>query len=692
MNSLKKAMSGYGRTVIFSVIGILVVVVIGYRVMENRKKNEKTVSVMQSFDTSHREKVSADASPEYKDHLKEIDQKKEAEAIKSGKPFVANPLEAGDFTGNVCSPTTQGGVYMDAKGHLLVASVGGSGPLVDKNGIPIRDASGKQIIVPKGFYALVGPDGKPLLDAKGKPYIVSDKYRAVLGPDGKPLLGPDGKPILVPKGYHVAFGPDGKPLLGPDGKPILVPKGYHVAFGPDGKPLLGPDGKPIIVPNGYHVALGPDGKPLLGPDGKPIIVPDGSHVAICDGKPLLGPDGKPIIVKDGQSVKVGRGCRVLLGKNGAPVILDKDGQRVSAGTGSGTGGSRTDVNGDPLGAVNDALSYAHNSSGVAPSEEAMKASQKAFEDREKAMMGEMASISEAVFPSKPSSPPIQDYLPKKKATAKTVAAVPPQKKTMSVGKKYHIPDAILALLRPGRIYYGTIDGMVSSDVPGPVLATVQSGKLSGAKMLGKFKKSHNYLAIQFFSMTMPNGDVYPVTAYAVDASTEQDGLASNVDHHYWSRYGALLGGAFLYGFGQAEMYAGGAGTVTQFGTPVFVPNTSTAISQTMMGLGQAGQTLSQQETAGFNRPNTVTVDKGKEIGILIMHAGPPDKNDNAIESPATPKAVPGAPTGTAAQPAQPTQPTSPAGPQGYSPLLVGGQGGMSPGGATGGMPMMPMMP
>ena len=517
MNSLKKAMSGYGRTVIFSVIGILVVVVIGYRVMENRKKNEKTVSVMQSFDTSHREKVSADASPEYKDHLKEIDQKKEAEAIKSGKPFVANPLEAGDFTGNVCSPTTQGGVYMDAKGHLLVASVGGSGPLVDKNGIPIRDASGKQIIVPKGFYALVGPDGKPLLDAKGKPYIVSDKYRAVLGPDGKPLLGPDGKPILVPKGYHVAFGPDGKPLLGPDGKPI-------------------------IVPNGYHVALGPDGKPLLGPDGKPIIVPDGSHVAICDGKPLLGPDGKPIIVKDGQSVKVGRGCRVLLGKNGAPVILDKDGQRVSAGTGSGTGGSRTDVNGDPLGAVNDALSYAHNSSGVAPSEEAMKASQKAFEDREKAMMGEMASISEAVFPSKPSSPPIQDYLPKKKATAKTVAAVPPQKKTMSVGKKYHIPDAILALLRPGRIYYGTIDGMVSSDVPGPVLATVQSGKLSGAKMLGKFKKSHNYLAIQFFSMTMPNGDVYPVTAYAVDASTEQDGLASNVDHHYWSRYGALLGG------------------------------------------------------------------------------------------------------------------------------------------------------
>lgn len=237
------------------------------------------------------------------------------------------------------------------------------------------------------------------------------------------------------------------------------------------------------------------------------------------------------------------------------------------------------------------------------------------------MMEEMAALNDAVFPSKIDVPPMMDFHPKK---SKKAAAKPTLAKfahSSGSGGTVPIPDEIATLLKPGRIYYGKIDTEVNSDVPGPVLATIESGKLQGSKLLGGFQKAHGYVVLKFKSMTLPNGDVYPLTAYAINSNTLQDGIETDVDHHYLARYGAMLGGAFLYGFGQAEMYAGGAGTVTQYGTPVFVPNTQTTISQSMMGLGMAGQQLSTETAKGFNRPSTVTVKKGTAVGILIIDAG-----------------------------------------------------------------------
>jgi len=349
---------------------------------------------------------------------------------------------------------------------------------------------------------------------------------------------------------------------------------------------------------------------------------------------------------------------------------------------------------------------ANNNAGLNPAgvrqqassdQEALKARMAAIKEREKAIVGEMVSINNSLYPAQNPDPPVFNYRAAEKMLAKKDQNTVNRggksgRGSSSSGKKsgrarhhVHIPDNILALLRPGRIYYGTMDSKVDSDIPGPVLATVQSGQLQGAKLLGGFKKAHDFVVIQFTSMTMPNGDVYPLSAYAVDSKNLQDGLSVNVNHHYFERYGALLAGAFLYGFGQAEMYAGGTGTVTQFGTPVFIPNTNTLMSQTMMGLGTAGQQLSSLASAGFNRPSTVTVPKGQAVGILIMHAGSPKKQPQATQTAAT---GPSRPQQQAPMGFQPPGAGVPmAGYGGYG----GGYGGYG-GGPPGMMPMMPMMP
>lgn len=651
--NFKLALSGASRLVVFSVLLIGGAVGGGVWFFHKRTEQQSSkVGITGLPDNGIQEHSGQNVTPEYGKHIQERDMKEAQNSL--GKPiggaFVANPQGIGgdshDFSSDLCSPTDAGGIYVDSKGRLLEARRGGTGPLVDAHGNPILDKNGKQIVVPKGYYAIVGPDGKPVAGRDGKPIIVSDKYRAVLGPDGKPILGPDGKPILVPKGYRVALATDGKPLLDKDGKPILVPKGYRVVRGPDGKILYGKDGKPIFVPNGYHVLLGPDGKPVYGSDGKPILVKDGMKVLRnATGNPILGKDGKPVLVPVGTVNSKGGGLvSDILGQNNATV----------------------------------GLQYNQNQ---AMSEDERKAQAKLFAEKMKAMEIEMASINDAEFPKKVSIPPIFDYHPKKQEVKKAEKGNPSgDRKSASASHSkpagVKIPDYILALLRPGRLYYGTLDGEVNSDVPGPVLATVRSGKLNGAKLLGKFSRSHDYVVIEFTSMTMPNGDVYPLDAFAVNSRNLQDGLSVDVDHHYLSRYGALLAGAFLFGFGQAEMYAGGTSSVTQFGTPIFIPNTNTLIAQSMMGLGTAGQQLSNLAQQGFNRQTTVRVPKNQAIGILIIHAGAPKKSGLPSSGQ---KKMGGAQAGPQQTQSQP---------MGYTP--PGGQMPMN--GSGMGMPMMPMMP
>lgn len=292
--------------------------------------------------------------------------------------------------------------------------------------------------------------------------------------------------------------------------------------------------------------------------------------------------------------------------------------------------------------------------------------------REKAMLREMAAINGAVYGTGQETVGVADDVPKSLQNAPG----PPRGQTVSAKNAGAagpppVPESLRKLLLPGRIYYGEVDTEVNSDVPGPVLATIETGKLKGARLLGGFTKAGDYVVLKFSSMTLPDGDVAPLTAYALDPHKLQAGMATDVDHHYLERYGSMLLGAFLYGFGQAEMYNGGTGTVTQFGAPVFIPQMNTVLSQSALGLGMAGQQLASVTQQNFNIPATVHLHQNDPVAILIIRASAPKTVAAKTPSPA---------------PARPGTPLPPVGPFG---------GGVSPYGGygyPGGMPMMPMMP
>jgi intracellular multiplication protein IcmE len=177
-------------------------------------------------------------------------------------------------------------------------------------------------------------------------------------------------------------------------------------------------------------------------------------------------------------------------------------------------------------------------------------------------------------------------------------------------------------IKAGTIFFGVLEVTLNSDQANtPVMATIVSGSLKGAKLLGTFSRQNEKLVIQFNTMTIDSKPAsIGINAYAIDPETAQNALASNVDNHYLLRYGSVFASAFLQGFGNAwsnvqTPASDAGGLINVYNAPPVQATTKTAIYQ---GLGQIGTNLSQQMAQVFNTPPTVTLNAGSGIGVLFM--------------------------------------------------------------------------
>ncbi|WP_440615194.1 DotG/IcmE/VirB10 family protein [Cysteiniphilum sp. 6C5] len=185
------------------------------------------------------------------------------------------------------------------------------------------------------------------------------------------------------------------------------------------------------------------------------------------------------------------------------------------------------------------------------------------------------------------------------------------------------------LVKAGYIGFAVIDTSVNSDQIGtPVLAHIVEGPLKGSKLLGSFTREGDYIVVKFNLMSMPSrSNSISINAYAVDGSTAQIALASDVNHHYIERYGSLFAAAFLQGFGtyfsnqnqnQQICLSGQSGGLL----PCFNVNSNnqpSVKSAAFSGLGQVGTALSSNMASVFNRPPTVKLYQGTGVGILFTN-------------------------------------------------------------------------
>lgn len=181
-----------------------------------------------------------------------------------------------------------------------------------------------------------------------------------------------------------------------------------------------------------------------------------------------------------------------------------------------------------------------------------------------------------------------------------------------------------ALIKTGDVLFAVLDTSINSDEPGPILATVVSGKLKGAKLIGSFTLPANAdkMVISFNALSVPGAaKTVSISAYAIDPNTARTALSSNTDHHYLLRYGSLFASSFLEGFGNAFQSANTTVTIggTGGGDNITVQNGigRSALENAVIGLATLGKSWGQAAQKTFNRPTTVDVYSGTGLGILF---------------------------------------------------------------------------
>ncbi len=175
------------------------------------------------------------------------------------------------------------------------------------------------------------------------------------------------------------------------------------------------------------------------------------------------------------------------------------------------------------------------------------------------------------------------------------------------------------LFRPGDIIYAETLTSVNSDLTSPVLVEVVSGEYKGARLVGSYTvdDASDRMVVSFTNMTLPDGNVVSVNAYAVDGSTAETAVASDVERRYVARYAPIIAASFISGY--ASSAATTASTVIGSGDDATVSTSEATSEQSFYsGLSSAASAVSSDILANVPDGPKVILRDGYPVGIIFV--------------------------------------------------------------------------
>jgi len=174
-------------------------------------------------------------------------------------------------------------------------------------------------------------------------------------------------------------------------------------------------------------------------------------------------------------------------------------------------------------------------------------------------------------------------------------------------------------IRAGTILYAQIVTDVNSDEPGPILIDGLSKEIRGMRLIANgYTVNEESLTINVDTLVAPFGTI-GIDTFMINPSNARTVVQSDVDHHYFQRWGSFFLTSVLTEAGALISEVGTqASTVT--GT-VPVTTTNTVLSATEKGWVIAGRTadrLSAVAAKYMERPNTVYLHRNETVGLLFM--------------------------------------------------------------------------
>lgn len=174
------------------------------------------------------------------------------------------------------------------------------------------------------------------------------------------------------------------------------------------------------------------------------------------------------------------------------------------------------------------------------------------------------------------------------------------------------------LLPAGTIEYGQILIEANTDAPGPILAQIYTGPLKGARVLGNFQSTDEYIMLSF-QMIVIDGINYPIQAVAIDPDTTLPGVITEIDRRYFKRIVLPMAAEFVKGLTEAISESGTTTVVISGDTVAESQSDKDSQQEVASGISEAGDKLSEilDEEANATEP-MLRVAAGTPVGILFV--------------------------------------------------------------------------
>ena len=189
----------------------------------------------------------------------------------------------------------------------------------------------------------------------------------------------------------------------------------------------------------------------------------------------------------------------------------------------------------------------------------------------------------------------------------------------------------------GTIEYAQLITEANTDVPGPVLAKVMTGPFKGAKLIGDFSETYDYLTLNFNTIVLDGLD-YSADAVAIDPDTTLPGVVTDINRRYFTRVLLPVAAEFIAGYSNAVSESG-ITTVTVSGDSVTetVTNSSGSEQEVASGVATAGSELASiiQEYRN-NRPQLLRIRAGTPIGVFFTSAITDEADAEEVTGPFAP--------------------------------------------------------
>ena len=189
------------------------------------------------------------------------------------------------------------------------------------------------------------------------------------------------------------------------------------------------------------------------------------------------------------------------------------------------------------------------------------------------------------------------------------------------------------LIPAGTVNYAQLLVEANSDVPGPILAEVMSGPFAGARVIGAFQVTRDYLILHFTKLTYHRKD-YGIDALALDPNTTLGGLVTEKDNRYFTRLLLPAAAGFLEGFGNALSSSSGTVVSTNGGVVVFQQSKQGLKDGLYRGLSDSATAAGSffREEAASIKP-LIRVATGTPMGLFFVNSMTDSNNGQPVNTP-----------------------------------------------------------